>query len=131
MKVLRQHPAALDPRSSQQACSSIALIENGGQFFVVRYHHDRKATYDHLRCRDLEDAEHSYARRLMFEADEAFSRGWADVPEIPAAETEKPAGLLTNHFLHSFVAHPIMALFHLLGFDRAGNFVHDRLIVEP
>lgn len=118
MKVLRQHPAALDPRSSQQARSSIALIENGGQFFVVRYHHDRKATYDHLRCRDLEDAEHSYARRLMFEADEAFSRGWADVPAI---SPEKPAGLFASHFLHSFVGHPIMALLHLLGLDRAAT----------
>lgn len=39
--------------------------------------------------------------------------------------------MIVSHFWHSFAGHPLMALLHLIGADRAGDWVHDRLFVEP
>jgi hypothetical protein len=39
--------------------------------------------------------------------------------------------MIVSHFLHSFVGHPLMAMLHVLGLYSFGDFVHDRLFVEP
>ena len=39
--------------------------------------------------------------------------------------------MIRSHFWNSFLAHPLMALLHLFGAIRAGDWVHNRLIVEP
>ena len=44
---------------------------------------------------------------------------------------ERRRGMIVSHFWHSFLGHPLMALCHLVGADRLGDWVHDRLFVEP
>ncbi|WP_274389925.1 hypothetical protein ACIU1J_27465 [Azospirillum doebereinerae] len=39
--------------------------------------------------------------------------------------------MIASHFWHSFAGHPLMALLHLIGLRRAGDWVHDNLFVEP
>ena len=39
--------------------------------------------------------------------------------------------MIKSHFWHSFLGHPLMAVCHLIGADRLGNWVHDDLICEP
>lgn len=39
--------------------------------------------------------------------------------------------MITSHFWHSFAGHPLMAIFHLFGATSLGDYVHDRLFVEP
>lgn len=39
--------------------------------------------------------------------------------------------MIKSHFWHSFLGHPLMALCHLIGATRLGDWVHDDLICEP
>lgn len=39
--------------------------------------------------------------------------------------------MIISHFWHSFLGHPLMAVLHLVGARRAGDWVHDHLFVEP
>lgn len=39
--------------------------------------------------------------------------------------------MITSHFWHSFVGHPLMALCHLFGANALGDWCHDRLFAEP
>ena len=39
--------------------------------------------------------------------------------------------MIRSHFLHNLIAHPLMALLHAIGAERAGDWVHNELIIEP
>lgn len=39
--------------------------------------------------------------------------------------------MIVSHFWHSFLGHPLMALCHLVGATRLGNWVHDSMFAEP
>lgn len=39
--------------------------------------------------------------------------------------------MIVSHFWHSFAGHPLMALCHLAGLIRLGDWVHDALFPHP
>lgn len=49
---------------------------------------------------------------------------------IPADATTTPP-LVTSHFWHSALGHPLMALAHLFGLNDLGDFIHDEVFAEP
>lgn len=39
--------------------------------------------------------------------------------------------MVVSHFWHSFLGHPLMAMCHLVGANRLGDWCHDKLFIEP